>query len=632
MLRSTPQLSALAVAVLLTLGGCAKSATDRRVVVLGIDGMDPAFLERHWGTLPNLNRLRQQGGFRRLNTTVPPQSPVAWSTFITGMDPGGHGIFDFVHRNPRTLELFSSLAETIEPKWKIPLGPWELPLSSGAVRLFRRGKAFWQVLSEAGVPVTVIRMPNNFPPVDCEGLSLAGMGTPDLSGTFGTFTYFTNDPFEQPRQVAGGRIVEAAPTDHHAILRLEGPANSLRRDRAASFVDIAVDIDPTQPVARFHAGDSVLILKEKEWSGWVRVRFPLMGRLVSTAGMFRIYVRELHPRFRVYVSPVNIDPEDPGVPLSTPPSYSRELARSVGPYYTQGIAEDTAALRQGALSPDEFVQQATLVATEHLKLLDYALSKFQTGLLFFHFFGVDQISHMFWVRKEPEVLAMYQRVDRAIGKVMERIGIGDLIVMSDHGFTSFDRAMHLNSWLRGEGLLTMKDETGAGLGSVDWSRTQAYAVGLNGLYLNQQGREAQGIVAVEHRRRIIESIRDRLLAARDEKGLAPVEAVYQPREIFHGGQLEAAPDLIVGYGPGYRASWQTALGQAPPLVFEDNTDAWIGDHCVAAHRVPGVFLSNRKGDDSGAAELQDVTATLLDQFGARPQPGMRGKSFGLRRN
>lgn len=607
-----------AVALLLTTAACNKPAANHpRAIVLGIDGMDPVFLERHWRDLPHLDRLRREGRFQTLKTTVPPQSPVAWSTFITGRDPAGHGIFDFVHRDPRTLTLFSSLAETVEPRWKLPLGKWELPLSSGSVRLFRKGEAFWQTLSKAGVPVTVLRMPNNFPPVECEGLSLAGMGTPDVRGTFGTFTYFSSDPFDQPRDVPGGRFVAAAVNNHRAVLRLEGPANTLRRDRAPSFVEIAVDVDPEAPVARFRAGDETLVLKEKEWSPWIRVRFPLLGGAVTAAGMFRLYVRQLHPRLGIYVSPVNIDPEDPGVPLSTPADYSRELARSVGPYYTQGIAEDTAALRQGALTPDEFVEQATLVAKDHLKLLDHALGRFESGLLFFHFFGVDQISHMFWARDEPRVLAMYRLVDETVGRAMARARGADLIVMSDHGFTAFDRAVHLNSWLQSEGLLDFKATGGTGFGDVDWSRTQAYAVGLNGLYLNLAGREANGIVAPEHRERILASIQERLLAARDgDRSASPIETLYDPRKLFRAPVPDSAPDLIVGYRPGYRASWQTALGEAPPRIFEDNTDAWIGDHCVAAHRVPGVFLSNRNEDRAPAA-LEDVTAALLRRFGQK---------------
>ena len=175
---------------------------QKQMIVLGIDGMDPKFLERHWSSLPHLDRLAQDGDFRRLATTTPPQSPVAWSTFITGMDPGGHGIFDFIHRNPATLLPFSSMSQTTEGGFSVPLGPYVLPLTSGEVVALRKGEPFWQSLSEHHVPVAVIRMPTNFPPVHCDdGVSLAGMGTPDLRGTFGTFTFITSDPKQKTHKV-----------------------------------------------------------------------------------------------------------------------------------------------------------------------------------------------------------------------------------------------------------------------------------------------------------------------------------------------------------------------------------------------------------------------------------------------
>ncbi|MGH9662842.1 MAG: alkaline phosphatase family protein, partial [Bryobacteraceae bacterium] len=208
------------------------SAHGKQLVILGIDGMDPGFLERHWDDLPNLNRLRREGDFRRLQTTTPPQSPVAWSTFITGMDPGGHGIYDFVERRPETLGLFSSMAQTTEGGHRISLGPYRLPVSSGHVRNLRGGTAFWRILAEHGVPVTILRMPTNFPPLPY-GRAVAGMGTPDLLGTFGTFTFYTDDPLERTRDVPGGRIVNVTvDPQNRVLLPIAGPPNSLRADQA----------------------------------------------------------------------------------------------------------------------------------------------------------------------------------------------------------------------------------------------------------------------------------------------------------------------------------------------------------------------------------------------------------------
>lgn len=586
--------------------------------------MDPGFLETHWNKLPNLNRLRQQGEFKRLATTMPPQSPVAWSSFITGMDPDGHGIYDFVHRDPRTRMPFSSMAEIVESDRTITLGPYILPLSKGRLRTFRRGKAFWQILAERHVPVTIIRMPTNFPPIECEGRSLAGMGVPDLRGTFGTFTFYTDNPDEIPRQVPGGRIVTVDVAEHSAVLQIEGPVNTLRKERPRSSVALTVHVDPTQPVARFETGESQFIVREGEWSEWIKVQFPLITGLKSVAGMFRIYAKKLQPNFEVYVSPINLDPARSELPISAPASYSRELAASLGPFYTQGIAEDTAALRQNVLSREEYLAQSRLVANEHLKLLRYGLEHFETGLLFFHFFGIDQNSHMLWGKYESELLATYRLVDDAIGWVMERAGDATLIVMSDHGFSAFDRAVHLNTWLLKEGFLALDEPGNTGteelFAHVDWSRTQAYALGLNGLYLNLAGREDNGTVSPgAQREALLRALIARLRDFRDpDTGKTVIADVYSARD--------PGPDLLVGYAPGYRCSWQTALGAVPNAVVEDNTDAWIGDHCIAPQYVPGVLLGNRKSNITDP-KIQDITATVLNEFGVARAKGMTGRAI-----
>ncbi len=337
--------------------------------------MDPGFLERHWASLPNLNHLRLTGDFQRLATTVPPQSPVAWSTFITGLDPGGHGVFDFVHRDPRTMAPLSSMADIEPPRFTLPVGPYRFPLRGGQVRRFLHGMAFWQLLDQAGVPSVLLRMPNNFPPLESKSRTLSGMGTPDMRGTFGTFTYFTDDPGEEARDVPGGRIVPVKVQGDRVELLIEGPANTLRKDRASSSVSMAVHRDASQPAALFEIDGQHFLLREGEWSDWIRVRFPVVPVLKSAAGMFRVYAKQLRPRFRIYVSPVNLDPGSPELPISTPPSYSRELADAIGPFYTQGIAEDTSALRQGVLNRQEYLDQSRAVGDEQFRMLEYELEQ-----------------------------------------------------------------------------------------------------------------------------------------------------------------------------------------------------------------------------------------------------------------
>ena len=622
-----------ALAACLFLAGCAHQAgraPGKKIIVLGIDAMDPGFLERHWNVLPNLDHLRRTGDFRRLATTIPPQSPVAWSTFITGLDPGGHGVFDFIHRDPRTMEPLSSMADVEPPRHTLPIGPYLLPLSGGHVRRFLRGRAFWQLLDDAGVPATLLRMPNNFPPLASKSRTLSGMGTPDMRGTFGTFSYFTDDPLEVTRGVPGGRIVEVRVGSDRAQLEIQGPDNTLRKDRAITSVTMTVSRDPVNPAALFEVEGQRFILREHEWSGWIRVRFEIIPGLKSAAGMFRVYVKSLHPSLGIYVSPVNLDPGRPDLPISTPPSYSRELADAIGPFYTQGIAEDTAALRSGVLDRAEFHQQLRMVGDEQFRMLHHELSRFTGGVLFLHYLGVDQDSHVSWGTHDDELVETYQRVDAEVGRVRREAPDATLLVISDHGFGSFRRAVNLNTWLYREGFLALDDPANLGRGEmfahVDWSRTKAYALGLNALYLNLAGRERWGIVRPSDSDALAAEMARRLESLRDpENGERVVAKVYRARDVYHGAAVDAAPDLIVGWANGYRTSWQSALGALAPAWIEDNQDEWQGDHCIAAELVPGVFLSNRKSKVS-SPWLGDITVTLLHEFGVQPAEGMRGRA------
>ena len=626
-----PAVAALAV---LAGAGCSRVATQaagKRMIVLGVDGMDPVFVQNHWSELPNLNRLRTEGDFRPLATTVPPQSPVAWSSVSTGMDPGGHGIFDFVHRDPATRAPISSMAEVSDPGRTLTIGPYVIPLSSGSVRSRRAGKTFWQILSENRMPATVIRMPANFPPADCEAESLSGMGTPDLGGSFGTFSFYTDDPAETRTEVAGGRIVHTPVAGGRAVLTIQGPANPLRKDHAITSIDLVTHVDPAEPAARFDLGGHQFILRQGEWSDWFRVQFPFISGLKSASGIVRIYLQQVHPHLRVYASPVNLDPEDPALPISTPGAYSRQLAQTLGPYYTQGIAEETSAYRAGLLSKDEFLVQSRKVLADSLRMFRYQLDRFQTGLLFYYFSSVDQNSHMLWGRYDNDLLEIYRAVDAAIGEAMQKAGRGiTLLILSDHGFARFDRAVHLNTFLMREGFLTLDDPANVGdeeiFAHVDWSRTQAYALGLNAIYLNLQGREPDGIVQQDEREQVAAQIASRLMEFKDPvSGLPVVGQVYFPGKEFRGRNLRNAPDLLVGFHRGFRASWQTALGAVPKLEVEDNTQAWIADHCMASSEVPGVLFSNRKFRVA-SPRLEDVTVTILREFGVAPARGMIGES------
>jgi predicted AlkP superfamily phosphohydrolase/phosphomutase len=349
--------------------------------------------------------------------------------------------------------------------------------------------------------------------------------------------------------------------------------------------------------------------------------------------MFRIYAKQLRPRFEVYVSPVNIDPMAPDIAITTPHDLGATFAKQIGRFHTQGMAEDTSALRAGVLNVEEFIAQTQTVLDESRALFREELARFESGLLFFYFSSVDQTAHMLWEDYDPELLKVYQQVDEAIGEAMAVAGESTtLIVMSDHGFMRYKRSVHLNTILMNEGFLALDDPANVGdaelFAHVDWSRTQAYALGLNAIYLNRYGRERGGIVAEgEEQQVIMDRIRALLVAFRDpETSEQAIDDVYQPAQVFQGKNLEFAPDLLVGYRPPYRGSWETTLGGVPGATVGDNTDAWIGDHCVAPRFVPGVWLSNRKSPVS-EPRLVDLPVTILGEFGFPPGQGMLGREL-----
>lgn len=590
--RSLPRRELLLLLAMPLLAACGKSHY-KKVIVMGVDGMDPGFVERHWADLPNLARLRERGSYSHLETTDPPQSPVAWSTFITGLDPGEHGIFDFVHRDPVTREPYLSTDRTIQPRFTLPLGPYELPLSRSRVISLRKGRAFWEYLSDQGIPVTIVRIPANYPPSEA-GREIAGMGTPDLRGTQGTFAYYTDDPTETSHEVSGGLIRKVELRGGHTELSVEGPPNTLRRDRAYASAQLIADVDPDRPYVRLQLGSAASIIREGEWSDWLPVDFPLLPHMISARGMFRVFAKQLHPRFELYVSPVNMDPEEPALPISTPGSYARAVAVSAGRWSTLGIPEDTSALRQGVFDLPEFLSQSHLVLDDERRLLADSLRRFTGGLLFFYFSSVDQNSHMLWGKHDAELLDVYRAVDASIGEVMRREPDAELMVMSDHGFAAFDRAVNLNTFLISRGL-----------------QTKAYALGLNGLYLLDKNAEQE--------------IRQELLELRDPvNGRNMIESVNPSNPSPENRSI--APDLIVGYSSGYRASWQTALGEAPEGLVVDNDDAWVADHCIDPKEVPAVLFATRE-IRAKTPRLKDLPVSLLALYGIAQPAQMTGQSI-----
>ena len=657
---------AMAGALLLsTLGDEVGAQSDRRVIVLGIDGMDHRLLNQFIaeGRLPNFERLAATGGVAPLETTMPPLSPVAWSTFITGMHPGGHGIYDFLHRDPLTAEPLESIYQVAPPGRSLSLGSWIVPLSGGEVVAQRKGTAFWELLEDAGVNTTVFRMPVNFPPVESAGRSFSGMGTPDILGTHGTFTFFTDYPPDNTNSLAGGVVQLVDVVNNRVSGQLTGPQNTFRRfprqdarRRPASgtveyespdlTVDFEVHLDPDAGAAKFIVQDTEFILNEGEWSDWVSLNFEAIPYLVSVGASARFYLQGIRPDFKLYVTPLQIDPANPALPISTPDDWSAEIADSIGRFYTQELPEDTNAFREGIFTGREFWDQSQFVYREQRVAFDYMLDSFEDGLLFFYFSSVDQGAHMLFhymdaehpLHEQDELLAegiqtLYEEMDEVLGQLLEFIDTEDdqdttLIVMSDHGFSPFYWGVNLNTWLLEKGYVTLRDPSRQGqmpiFLNVDWERTTAYAVGLQGLYVNLQGREGRGVVPPDEYEATLDKLEADLLAMRDERnGNAPVRLVFRTHDEWEGADLANAPDIVVGYDWGYRTSWDSPLGQFPRDVFVDNDETWSGDHSIDYRLVPGVFLSNRQITIDTPA-LYDLTVTVLDEFGVPPLPEMVG--------
>ena len=644
---------------LLLLTACSTQGPPaRRVLILGIDGLDPTILREFMeeGLLPNFRALAGEGDMAPLTTTMPPLSPVAWSTFITGMDPAGHGIFDFIHRDPASYSPEFSIARATPAGLALSVGSWVIPLQGGSTEQLRQGTSFWEMLEARGVPTTIFRMPVNFPP-SSPGHSLSGMGTPDFLGTQGgTFTLFTTSPPPRAADITGGRFSRVAVVNHRVEARLEGPDNPFRQEQVPApadgspvfrsrklSLDFKVFVDPEHPVAKLAVQGREFVLRRGEWSDWIRLDFEAVSYLVSVSATARFYLRQVRPDFELYVSPLQINPEDPVMPISTPAGWSHELFQDLGYFHTQELPEDTKALSGGVFTGKEFWEQSQFVYREQMKALGHLLGRFEEGLFFFYFSSVDQGCHMLWRYIDPEhpawvddpelrdsVRTLYREMDEALGLMRAKVGEEDtLIVMSDHGFSPFYWQVNLNSWLAEKGYVRLKDPTDRDaplFSNVDWSRTSAYALGLNGVYINLRGREGRGIVSqgVEYEQ-LLERLEGDLKAMTDSRnGNSPVSFVSRPHRDLKGDHWQHGPDLIVGYDTGYRTSWKSPLGEFPREIFEDNEDAWSGDHSIDYRLVPGVLLSNRKISLPDPA-LYDLTVAVLDEYGVEKLPEMIGE-------
>ncbi len=580
-----------------------------RLIILGFDGMDPK-LAQQWmddGSLPNFSKLAATGEFHALKTSNPPQSPVAWSDFATGTHPGEHGIYDFLRRDADTYAPAFSISESIPPQTVLPLFGMELPLDDGSIVNRRKGQPFWSQIEAQGGASTVLRVPVTYPPDPIHRM-LAGMGVPDLLGTQGTYTLYTTRPTAAAGS-ASTRAIRIRPDRNGRVeTLLEGPAHPLKKNAPPLSVKLSMQPDGKKVI--IDLGGEVVRLAKGQWSDWVTVHFPFMG-FASVGGIVRLYLISNYPRVQLYVSPIQIDPRDPVVPLSSPPEYAARLAKEIGLYHTIGMPEETWSLNEGHLSDHAFLEMVRTILAEREAMFYNALDKHDSELVVTVFVQTDRVSHMFYRGIDTEhslytqtdaeardaIHWIYTEADRILGETLARMGPDDrLIVLSDHGFAPFRWAVNLNRWLLDEGLLVLKQghrTSAVGFADVDWSRSKAYAIGLNSVYINRSGREAQGIVDAAEAGRIKHQIMDRLpLLTNEANGEQVVAKVFDGEKLYPANANGDAPDLVIGYQPGYRASWQTTLGGVPSQAVEVNARKWSGDHCILPDAVPGVLFTS----------------------------------------
>ena len=613
----------------------------KKSIVIGLDGLEPTLVESMLsrGELPYLARLRQSGSYSRLKTTYPAQTPVAWSSFATGTNPGGHGIFDFIGRDPVTY-----LPDAALSRFEPPRNLFSRP----RVVNQRRGVPLWQTLSEAGVPSTVLRCPCTFPPDELNGRMLSGVGVPDLRGSQNKGTFYSQDESVEAGESEQVLVLEAGLDLRTTVI---GPRHTRQAPASDASAEIRVRVKPEARALVIDTGGSPerIEVPVGAWSDWVRFKFKL-SRLQSVTGIARFYVCRIEPRVEFYLSAVNFDPAAPLFPIASPANYARELADEIGLFSTLGMAEDHNGLNNGRLDEAAYLAHCELVLGERERLMRFELERFREGLFFFLYDTPDRLQHMLWRFRDPghpayepdlaEAFASridehYARCDQLLAPIFDSLDEDTLfIVLSDHGFHTFRRAFDTNTWLWQHGLLTFKngreprEDREQAFSSVDWSRSYAYAVGLGGIYLNRRGRESQGILEEgTEAERVRAAIQSGLPAVVDDRtGCRAVESVLRREDLYHGPYAAHAPDLLVNFSPGFRVSWQTAVGGFASSLIEDNTRRWSGDHIIDPQQVPGILFMNRglKGEQ---ASMLDLAPTILNHFGVSVPGNMEGMAL-----
>ncbi len=653
---------------------------SQRVFVIGFDGMDPT-LARKWmdeGKLPNLKKLSEEGVFRTLGSTQPSESPTAWSSFATGVNPGKHNIYDFLIRDLQTYFPDFNMVRREPPEFLWGMIPTKRP----RVLSTRGGTSFWIHAGKDGIKSRVLTVPVTFPPESIEhGEMLGGLPLPDIRGTLGTYYYWSTDlsRYEEGNTEFGGILKRLIVDGETAETELVGPPNPIVRQmlRDARAKKPLTEADETA-IAALEAREDIRLpltihwnksartasvdlagqtveLKEGQWSPWIELEFKV-NFLIRIHGIAQLYLISAGDELQLYGSPVNMDPRNPPIPISKPDDFAPTLASNLGLYRTLGWAESSdKPLNDDRLDEAAFLYDSDRAMDDREKVIFKSLEDDDWDLFVAAIETTDRISHMMWRLIDPthpmynaelaakygdSIEKVYKRADDLVGRLRAKVPADALfIVMSDHGFHSFRRGVNLNTWLVQNGYMsfegqesekkTLADLFGRGkfFQGVDWTKTKAYAVGLGQIYFNLKGREGRGIVAdgAEYRA-LQEEMRSKLLTLADPaNGQAVFRDIYRRDDIYKGEFLRNAPDLQVGFNDGYRVGWQDTLGGITRAVVEDNNRKWSGDHCATATEISGGVLFMNRKIATDAPSIMDLSPTILKILGVPLPADLDGK-------
>lgn len=608
-----------------------------KVIVLGIDGFDPKIMEflMNEGKLENFKKLKEAGIYKRLETITPSISPVVWTTIATGVNPGKHGIFDFIRfdreKNLPYLSIIDQEDSFLGTKFVNPV----------------KGTPFWKTLSDDDVFVSAIHWPVTFPAEDISGDMLAGLGTPDIRGFLNGYIRYTSkkiDPSTSSGQAnpEQDRIVSVENSNGQVQSELQGPYKTSGEILTEPFVVQIADENSASLVA----GGNSYPLKKGEWSDWISVRFKQgFGR--NADAIFKVYAESFGPEFDIFATSLQFDPGNPGVKISSPEDYVKTLSAEIGKFYTLGMPEDAKAVNDLNLSEDALEKQIDEIGAEREKMFWAEYKKMiakGSGVLSFVFDETDRAEHIFYdqeigmengkVKSVGDFLEkVYTDKDKFLGEILEKLPEDTaLMVVSDHGFEKFKRAVNLNSWLLENGYLALKpgitaDNAGALYKNVDWEKTRAYSFGYVSININVKGREKYGAVEAGGKDALADEIIGKLKQFKDpQNGEIIPDKVFKKDELYSGPYIDEAGDIIVGFKPPYRIDWENPVGGFSKEAVSDNTRPWQADHIFSPSFVPGIFFSNFKINVENPRVL-DIAPTVFDLLQHKTPDDYDGKSL-----